>query len=114
MAKRKSSGTDTAVPMSAAMIAVSPVTTKAWLALTNECTRFAMDRLQHDLEAQRAMLACKTPADFMQQQFGYYQEVTQQYAKQTTRLFQMFADTAQQASTEATSGHSRKYDDIPL
>lgn len=112
MPKKKAAGSIN--PMASAIVTFGPTATQTWLSLANECTRFAAERMQQNRDAQRAMLSCKTPMDVVAQQFNYCQSMSQLYANQTTRLFEMATGAAQRTADEAAQSHSRKYDDIPL
>lgn len=105
--------TDTTA-MATAMMAVSPATTKAWLDVMSESSRFVMDRLQQDLETQRAMLACKSPTDLMRLQAEFFQTAMQQYSEESMRLFKMMSDATEKTVAEAGTSRSRGYDDVPL
>ncbi|WP_299694957.1 phasin family protein [uncultured Tateyamaria sp.] len=89
----------------------NPVAAQAWMDITTECARFAMDRIQQDFEAQRAMMACTSPAELMQMQSQYCRDVAKQYADQATRVVELMSAAA---TKDGTSPFSRKYDDIPL
>lgn len=114
MANMKTPDLDPTAVATRVMTAFGPAATKSWVSFASECTRFATDRLQQDIEAQRAFMACKTPMDVFEQQISYCQAVSQLYANQTTRMFQLMTDAAQVTAREATQSHARKYDDIPL
>lgn len=88
--------------------AVNPATTKAWLDLMQESARFMTTRLQQDVETQKALLACKSPAELMQVQTEFFKTAAEQYADYTTRLFKGVAQSAPGKPT------ARKYDDVPL
>jgi hypothetical protein len=105
--------TDTA-PLPAAMLAVSPAATRAWLDVMSESTRFAMDRLQQDLETQQALLNCKTPGELMQLQSAFLQTAIQQYSDEVLRMFKMLTGAAEKTAADIKTSHSRGYDDIPL
>lgn len=114
MAKTKTPALDPAAIATSAMAAFGPAAAKGWVSFANECTRFAADRMQKDIDARRAFLACKTPMDVVQQQIGYCQAVSQLYSNQTMRLFKLMTEAAHGTAREATQNHARKYDDIPL
>ncbi|MBY5931368.1 phasin family protein [Tateyamaria omphalii] len=98
----------------APMAAVNPAAAQAWMDITTECARFAMDRVQQDFAAQRAMMACTSPADLMRLQVEYCQTATKQYADQATRMVELMTAAMGQKNEDGTSPFSRKYDDIPL
>ena len=100
--------------MTSAIMAISPVATKAWMDIFFESTRFVADRLQQDVETQKAILACKSPAELLQVQSEFFESAMQQYADQTKRLFEMMSKATETTIKEAQSGHARGYDDVPL
>ena len=117
MKKSKTSQTDmdsAALAKPDAIMGTAPATVKAWSEVMTECSKFVMDRLQQDLETQQAMLTCKTPAELFKLQSAFYQQATQQYSEQATRMFELISKSTQQTIAQANSGHARKYDDIPL
>ncbi|GGX69019.1 hypothetical protein GCM10007385_42830 [Tateyamaria omphalii] len=101
-------------PMTAALATFNPATAQAWMNITTECTRFAMDRMQKDLAAQRAMMACTSPAELMKLQSNYCRDAAQEYADQASRIVAMMTKATAQVAEGVTSPTSRKYDDIPL
>ncbi len=112
--KAKPDAAGGASAMSAAMQAVNPAVTNAWLEVMTESADFVMKRLQHDLETQRAMLNCKTPAELMQVQSDFYQTAMQQYSEEAVHLFKLMSDATEEAMKGATSAGARSYDDVPL
>lgn len=98
----------------AAMMAASPVAARAWMDIFNEGTRFMADRLQQNLETQKAMLACRSPSDVLQVQSSFVSGAMEQYADEARRLFTMMSDAAGTTIRDARTGHSRRYDDVPL
>ena len=97
-----------------AMMAVSPVATQAWLDVLSESTRFVADRLQQDLEMQKSMLACTSPADLMQVQTEFFKTAMEQYTDEATRLFKMMSQATEDTIKDAQSSRARSYDDVPL
>lgn len=97
----------------AAMMAVYPAAT-AWLDMMSEGARFVTDRLQQDMETQRALLACKCPEDLMRVQSEFVTTAMQQYADEATRLVRMMSEAVEDTAKDARSGHKRGYDDVPL
>lgn len=74
----KANKDDGASAMAAAMMAVSPAVTRAWLEMMSDSARFLAERLQQDLETQKAMLACKTPTEFLQVQSEFFKTAMEQ------------------------------------
>lgn len=115
--QKADSGGDTgfgAPPMFAAMASVNPAFTKAWMDMMSESARFMMERLQADLETQQALLACRTPADIMEVQANFVNTAMQQYAQEAARLMDMTMKASTDIAKDASSGHSRGYDDVPV
>lgn len=100
--------------MTAAAAAFNPVAAKAWQDIMSESARFLADRLQQDLSAQRAMLACKTPNELLRVQSEFYKKAVEQYTEEFTRLSKMMHEATCATLEDARSGHSRGYDDIPI
>lgn len=98
----------------AAMMAINPVASKGWLDIMYESRRFIMDRLQQDLKAQKAIFACKTPAELLQVQSEFYTSAMEQYSQEFTRLCKIMSTATYDTLDDARLGHSRSYDDIPL
>jgi len=100
--------------MTAAMMAVNPVATKAWLDIMSESARFVTDRLQQDMNTQKAILACKNPAELLQVQSEFFKTAMEQYTNEATRLYKMMSKATEDTIEDARTGHSRGYDDVPL
>lgn len=115
MGKSNKTSTATGAPaMTAAMMAVNPVATKAWLDVMSESAQFVTHRLQQDLDAQKAMLACKSPTELLQVQSEFFKTAMEQYTEEATRLYKMMSKASEDTIEGARSGHSRGYDDVPL
>ena len=100
--------------MTAAFATLNPWVAKSWLEMVSESTRFVTERLQEDLKTQRAMMACRTPAELMQVQTEFCRTAVEQYSAEVTRLFGMMSQAADEGVREVTAGHTRKHDDVPL
>lgn len=100
--------------MTAAMIAVNPIAARAWMDLVAEGSRFVTDRLRQDLETQKAILECKTPAELLQVQTEFFKAAMEQYAGEASRFYDILAKATGDSIEDAESGHSRGYDDVPL
>jgi len=98
----------------AAFSALNPAVSTAWAQVFEESARFLTDRLQQDMETQKALLACKTPADLFKVQSEFYQAAVQQYSDEATRLFQMMSTATQEGLDASSLLKGRKYDDVPL
>lgn len=113
--KDKDSGEDTATSaMTATMTALNPVAAKAWQEMMSESTRFLTDRLKQDLETQKAILACKTPAELMEIQSAFLKTATEQYSAYAFRMQKTLTSATTDAAKTARSTHSRGFDDVPL
>ncbi len=98
----------------AAMLAINPTLSKAWVDLMSESARFMSERLARDLELQQDMLACRNPAEFLQLQTEFLTEAMEQYTKETTRYSRMMFKSLDEISKDARAGHRREYDDVPI
>lgn len=98
----------------AAMIAIYPAATKAWLDVLSEGARFLTDRLQKDMETQKALLACTGPADLMRVQSEFVATAMKEYAEEATRMVRMMSEAVEDSAKDVRSGHRRSYDDVPL
>lgn len=117
MAKSKTAtpAADTTPPsVVAAMMAVNPVATQAWVDLMTECGRFAASRLQSDLDTQKAILACRTPSDLMKVQSAFLQGAMEDYASELARLYNMTSKAAEDVMDDVRAGRARPEDDVPL
>ncbi|MDO9527393.1 MAG: phasin family protein [Gemmobacter sp.] len=112
--KAKSDANPGAPAMTAAMMAFSPAVAKAWSDMMSESARFLTDRLQHDLETQKALLACKSPTDLLQVQAEFFRSAMEQYSAYTTHLYTKLSTTVESTVKDVASSHPRKYDDVPL
>lgn len=114
MGKPKSD-TDIEVPAAmAAMMAINPVLSKAWMDLMTEGARFMTERLQKDMELQTRLLSCRTPADLMQVQSDFMRQAMEQYAEEASRCFKMAFKSAEDITEDAKHGHKRAYNDVPV
>lgn len=107
MAKNKAqpkSNTDAAA-LTEAMVAFNPMAAETWREIMTESARFLSERLQQDMEAQQAMLKCKSPLELLRVQTEFFQKAIADYAKEATRMMQI---------TTKPTGTKRDYDDIPL
>lgn len=121
MAKTKKpqaeTGADTGVEAPAVMttmIAANPVFAKAWMDLMSESARFMTERLRTDMETQKALMACKTPAELMDVQSEFLTTAMQQYADEAARMLEMTVKASEDIAKDLKSGHSRGYDDVPV
>ncbi len=97
---------DTNAKRPSAVTAVAPEAIDSWQEIATEWGRFVTDRLQKDIETQRAMLDCRSPSELMKVQTEFYQTAIQQYSEETMRLMQMMSEAAGKTMSSTTS--SRK------
>lgn len=88
-----------------AMMAFTPWAPEFWREWMTESARFVSARLQQDMQAQQAMLNCRTPMELVQVQTEFYQKAMTQYTEETARLMKIMA---------TPKGTRRSYDDVPL
>ena len=98
----------------AAAIAINPIVAKAYVDLMSESARFMTERLQRDMDLQKEMLACKSPAALLDIQSRFFKETMAHYTEEASRYMQMISNASQDIVEDAKSGHSRGYDDVPL
>ncbi|MEQ3708151.1 MAG: phasin family protein [Tateyamaria sp.] len=107
--------TQTETPALAAMLnTFNPHASTVWAEVMNAQTRFIMDRLQKDMEAQKAVLTCRDPSQLLQIQSDFYQSTIAEYAEQTARMLKLTTDVTAKTMEAAKAGYSRAYDDVPL
>ncbi len=117
MATKKKPRADTGVETPAimtAMIAANPVLARAMMDMMTESARFVTDRLQADMKTQKALMACRTPAQLMEVQTEFLNTAMQQYADQAARVVDMTMKASKDVTEDLKTGHSRGYDDVPI
>ena len=119
MARKETKKPETApkldhLPLASAMMAMNPAATKAWVAIMSESARFVSDRLRQDFEAQKALLACQSPADLIEVQTEFMKKAIQQYTAEMTRLYDIVSDATEDSIETARTDASRKADDVPV
>jgi hypothetical protein len=110
-------GADTGFEPPAAMMAMmsaNPVFAKAWMDLMSESARFMTERLRTDMETQKALVACRTPAELVEVQGEFLTTAMQQYADEAARMLEMTVKASEDIAEDLKSGHSRGYDDVPV
>lgn len=98
----------------AAMMAVNPVASKAWMDMMSEGARFMTERLQRDMDLQQRLLACRDPMELLQIQSDFVKDAMEQYAEETTRYFKMMFQSADDIGEDVRTGHKRAYNDVPV
>jgi len=111
-AKKPEAATANVSDMTAAMMAGSPAMAKAWADMMTESARFLSDRLQEDMETQKALLSCKTPAEVMQVQSEFFRKAMVDYTAEAQRMLMLMTGASEEALEETTT--KRGYDDVPV
>lgn len=101
-------------PAAAAAIAVNPIAAKVYLDLASEIARFMAERLERDSELQQELLSCRSPNALLEIQSKYIRDSMEHYSEEFSRYMRMFIDAEQAVIDDAKTGHSRRYNDIPL
>lgn len=91
-----------------------PFVSGVWLDFMSDRAKFAMKRIQHDLEWQRAILSCRTPMDVMTVHSEFVRVAMEQYTEELGRLWAVFSRAGEDIASEARASHARGYDDVPL
>lgn len=112
--KAKIDSTVASPAIAAAMMAINPSAAKAWMDISSESARFLTQRLQQDMEAQKAILACKSPKELMDVQSAFFRSAMEQYTDYITRFLTGMSAAAGQTATDAPTGNARRYDDVPI
>lgn len=100
--------------MPTGMMDLNPAVAQAWKVIMSESARFFADRLQQDLETQKAMLACKTPADLMQLQAAFFKTAMEQYTAFGEHIKETVSTATGETIKDVRTSQSRGYDDVPL
>ena len=87
---------------------------KAWSDLGAEMMQFVSSRVQRDIEAQKAMLGCKTFEDLQKLQAQYYSDAVKDYSAQIQRAMEVMSGAAKKQMDDAVTSTRRGYDDVPL
>lgn len=95
-------------------MAGNPSLTRVWSNLVAENVRFLSDRLEQDFETHKAMLACKTPADFMKVQAEFLQKAFEDYSSGAQRILDVWTAASNDVAEDVKSSFKRDYDDVPL
>lgn len=87
---------------------------KVWSDLGAEVMQFAASRIQRDMAAQKAMLACKSLDDLQKLQAQYYSEAVKDYSAQIQRAMEVMSGAVKKQMDDAVTSVKRGYDDVPL
>ena len=112
--KKPEAATSGLPAMTAAMMVGNPALAKAWTEVMTESARFVSERLQHDIETQKVILACKTPAEVMQVQSEFFRKAMQDYSEEAQRMYHIMTGAGVDAATQSKSSTKRGYDDVPV
>jgi len=95
--------------LASAMAAGNPAA-RMWLDIMAESIRFVSERLQNDLETQRAMLRCKSRADLVQLQSEFFRSAVEQYTSEGQRMFDILTEATENAVKDRKTDTKRGYD----
>ncbi|MFX0541532.1 phasin family protein [Roseovarius sp. S4756] len=87
---------------------------KVWLDLWADTQRFVVSRIQQDLEAQKAIFACKNLVDVQKVQTEFYTNAMEDYRAQASRIMEMMSAVAPIGLDSVPLVTRRRYDDVPL
>ena len=87
---------------------------KLWSDLGAEMMQFASSRIQQDMEAQKAMMACKSFEELQKLQAQYYSEAIKDYTAQIQRSMAALSGAATKQADGLVTPTKRGYDDVPV
>lgn len=96
------------------MAAFTAIGATPWLESLTESGRFIATRLEEDMKAQQALIACRTPEDVLRLQADYFRTALAQYSAETGRVVGVFLGAMCGPFARSRSTFARKYDDVPL
>lgn len=85
-----------------------------WLESLTASGRFIARRLEEDMKAQQALLACRSPEDVLRVQADYFRTAVAQYSAETGRVVGVFLGAMGGPLARSRSAIAREYDDVPL
>ena len=100
--------------MAEMMMPGNPAMARAWAEIMSESARFLSERLQEDMETQKAMLACKNPAEVIQVQTEFFRKAMADYTDEAQRMFKIMTGAGEDVVKEVKSSTKRGYDDVPV
>ena len=103
----KSASVGMGFPMSVGSVAV-----QAWMDIETEAARFVWDRMQQDIKALQAMLACTSLQEVRKIQTAFLTDAQKQYAVEQGKMVDLMRKAT--AIGLAGSANARRYDDVPL
>jgi len=101
-------------PFAAGLLLANPAAVQAWIDINAELAQIVAERWQHDAEAQRAIMACKSPLELAQVLPQQWDRTTRHCAEAITRLTRIVTDSTEKTLQGAVTGRARAYDDVPL
>ncbi|MFZ1467555.1 MAG: phasin family protein [Paracoccaceae bacterium] len=99
---------------SAAFAPMQETALKAWVDMGMQALQFASSGLQKCVEAQTAMMACKTLEDFQKVQTEFYSSALEDYRAQVARMMGSMSATKGGGLGEKAPKMKRGYDDVPI
>lgn len=87
---------------------------QTWMEIGAEAVRFVSDRLQQDIETQKAMLACKSIDEMRQVQAEFFRSAQEHYAEQARRMVELTSAATTSGLAPAANPGKRRYDDVPV
>lgn len=93
-------------------VAAGTLAVQVWSDMGAEMVRFFRDRMQQDIQAQQAMLACTSLEELRQVQTKFFTAAQEQYAAEAVKMLELMGKAA--SSGLASSTQARRYDDVPL
>jgi hypothetical protein len=100
--------------MAVAMKAVNPVAAEAWISCTSEIAQFLTERVKQDLDTQKAVMACKSPAELLKVQADFVTTAVDQYTGFSMRLYKAMTTATTNPFQGMRPLRARRYDDLPL
>lgn len=93
-------------------VAAGTLAVQVWSDMGAEMVRFFRDRMQQDIQAQQAMLACTSLEELRQVQTKFFAAAQEQYAAEAVKMLELMGKAA--SSGLPSSTQARRYDDVPL
>lgn len=92
----------------------TPAYIQIWMDILAENARFMTDRLCHDLETQKAVLACRTPEELIRVQSKFFHDAVGQYTQHGSHLKEQLSAATTDFMKNMKPKTARGYDDVPL
>ncbi len=112
--KAQSDATTAATDSMTASSPTSEAVEKVWLDMGADTLRFVASRIQQDLAAQKAILACTNLVDVQKVQTEFYSQAMEDYRAQASRIMGMMSAAAPTGLDRIPLLTKRSYDDVPL